>query len=326
MDVAVTRIELPRPVRAAASDGSTVWCAADDGVRAYTPSGRLLERGEAVRRSPAAGGGAVPRSTAAGGQAVSRSPAAGGEAVPELHSLAAVPGTVAGTGAVPGTLAETVLVPRAFAGPPASGPLPDGTLAGASRDHVHWLGPSGTVIADAPFTGRVVAGGGAIWAVGDGVARRLAGPGTLGEPLKLPALDACAVEGERLWWTSQRDDVLRGGPKEVRLGRRSRGAMTVCAGSLWISVTGGLLRVSAWSGEPGRFVRAPEGPVRFLVCANGVLLGGGRDVFAPARAAGAALRVIELGLDAPPALMIAAGRHVWVFPEGAPAALIVTPG
>ncbi|MFB4263536.1 hypothetical protein [Nonomuraea sp. GTA35] len=292
MDVAVTRIELPRPVRAAASDGSTVWCATDDGVRVYTPAGRPLE---------------------------------GGGTAPELRSLAAVPGTVTATGAVPGTLAETVLVPRAFAGPPAADSLPDGTLAGTAPGRVHWLDPSGVPIAGARFEGRVVAGGGAIWAVGDGVARRLDEPGRLGEPLELPALDACAVEGERLWWTSKRDDVLRGGPKEVELGRRERGAMTVCAGSLWISVTGGLLRVSAWSGEPGRLVRAPEGPVPFLVCANGVLTGGGRDLFALAPAAGTPLRVIKLGLDAPPALVIAAGRHVWVFPEGQPGALIVTP-
>ncbi|TYB65268.1 hypothetical protein FXF51_18730 [Nonomuraea sp. PA05] len=304
MDVAVTRIELPRPVRAAASDGSTVWCVADDGVRVYTPSGRPLEGGTAR----GALGGATQGAT-----------------MPESLSLAAVPGTVAGIGPVPGTLAETVLVPRAFAGPPAPDPLPTGTLAGTTGDRVHWLDPSGTETASARFTGRVVAGGGAIWAVGDGVARRLAEPGVLGEPLELPALDACAVEGDRLWWTSTRDDVLRGGPKEVELGRRRRGAMTVCAGSLWISVTGGLLRVSAWSGEPGRFVRAPEGPVPFLVCANGVLVGGVRDLFALAPAAGAALRPIGLGLDAPPALMIAAGRHVWVFPEGLSGALIVTP-
>ncbi|MFD0476943.1 hypothetical protein ACFQ0B_58555 [Nonomuraea thailandensis] len=81
--------------------------------------------------------------------------------------------------------------------------------------------------------------------------------------------------------------MLRGGPKEVELGRRERGAMTVCAGSLWISVTGGLLRVSAWSGEPGRRVRAPEGPVPFLVCANGVLVGAGSELFVLAPAAGA---------------------------------------
>ncbi|MGR6920644.1 hypothetical protein ACU635_40950 [[Actinomadura] parvosata] len=301
MDVAVTRIELPHPVRAAASDGSTVWCAADDGVRVYAPSGRPLEGGTLLSREP-----------------------------PALRSLAAVPGTVPATGAVPGTLAETVVVPRSFAGSPGQtmhrdGPLSGGTLAGAARERVHWLDASGGPVAAAPFEGRVVAGGGAIWAVGDGVARRLTGPGELGEPLELPALDACAVEGERLWWTSKRDDVLRGGPQQVDLGRRRRGAMTVCAGSLWISVAGGLLRVSAWSGEPGRLVRAPEGPVPFLVCANGVLAGGGRDLFVLAPAAGAALRVVRLGLDAPPALMIAAGRHVWVFPEGRPGALIVTP-
>ncbi|MEV4175765.1 hypothetical protein [Nonomuraea sp. NPDC049709] len=225
---------------------------------------------------------------------------------------------------VPGMLAETVVVPRSFAGPYPSNSLPKGTLAGASRDRVHWLDPYGVPLADAPFDGRVVAGGGEIWAVGDDLARRLAEPGHLGEPLDLPALDQCAVEGERLWWTSKRDNLLRGGPREVDLGRRKRGAMTVCAGSLWISVTGGLLRVSAWSGEPGRFVGTPEGPVPFLICANGVLAGGGRDLFVLAPAAGAPLHVIRLGLDAPLALVIAAGKHVWAFPADRPEALIVS--
>lgn len=290
MDVAVTRIDLPRPVSAAASDGTTVWCAGPGGVHAYTTTG-----------TPLPGNGAAPR----------------------LRSLAAVPGTVTGSAGVPGTLAETVVVPRSFAGASPSNPLSKGTLAGIGRGRVHWLDHSGAPIAGVPFGGRVLAGGGEIWAVGDGLARRLAEPGTLLEPLELPDLDLCAVEGERLWWTSTRDTVLRGGPKEVDLGRRERGAMTVCAGSLWISVTGGLLRVSAWSGEPGRFVGTPEGPVPFLVCANGVLAGAGRDLFTLAPAAGAALRVIRLGLEAPLALMIAAGKHVWAFPADRSQALIV---
>ncbi|MFD0476944.1 hypothetical protein ACFQ0B_58560 [Nonomuraea thailandensis] len=104
-------------------------------------------------------------------------PLEGGGTATELRSLAAVPGTVTATGAVPGTLAETVLVPRAFMGPSAPDPLPDGTLAGASPGLVHWLDPSGAPIAGARFEGRVVAGGGAIWAVGGGVARRLVEPG-----------------------------------------------------------------------------------------------------------------------------------------------------
>ncbi|MEV0166068.1 hypothetical protein B0I32_104114 [Nonomuraea fuscirosea] len=290
MSVEVTRIDLPCPVRAAASDGTTVWCAVAGGVRAYTAAG-----------SPLGEGGPGP----------------------ELRSLAAVPGTVTGPAGVPGMLAETVIMPRSFAGASLSGPLPEGTLAGTSRDRLHWLGPSGAPDGDLPFDGRVVAGGGEIWAVGADLARRLTGPGRLGEPVQLPALDACAAEGERLWWTSRRDTILRGGPKEVELGRDRRGAMVVCAGSLWISVTGGLLRVSAWSGEPGRLVAAPEGPVPFLVCANGVLTGGARDLFTLAPAAGAPLRVIELGLDVPLALVIAAGRHVWAFPAGRPQALIV---
>ncbi|MEV1179436.1 hypothetical protein, partial [Nonomuraea sp. NPDC049784] len=254
MDVAVTRIELPSPVRAAASDGTSVWCVSTGGVRAYTTSGTPLDADD------------------------------GGE-LPELRSLAAVPGTVAGTAGMPGALAGTVVVPRTFAAAPPVDSLPQGTLAGTSADRVYWLDQGGVPVASARFEGRVLAGGGEIWAVGAGQARRLIGPGHLGEPAALPGLDLCAIEGERLWWTSKRDTLLRGGPKEVDLGTLERGGMVVCAGSLWISVAGGLLRVSAWSGEPRRFVGAPAGPVPFLVCANGVLAGGGRDLFALAPAA-----------------------------------------
>ncbi|MFG1705698.1 hypothetical protein ACFLIM_21125 [Nonomuraea sp. M3C6] len=298
MDVAVTRIDLPLPVRAAASDGTTVWCATSGGVRAYTTSGTPLDHDTAPRQPDAAW-------------------------QEDLRSLAAVPGTVAGAAGVPGTLAETVMVPRTFAGMPAVNSLPTGTLAGTAGGRVYWLDPGGAPLASVLFDGRVVAGGGEIWAVAADRAYRLLAPGRLGEPVELPGLDLCAVEGERLWWTSTRDTLLRGGPREVDLGRGRRGGMTVCAGSLWVSVAGGLLRVSAWSGEPRRFVSAPEGPVPFLVCANGVLAGARRDLFAHAPAAGAVSRVIPLGLDAPVGLVIAAGKHVWAFPADRSQALIV---
>ncbi|MFI7612348.1 hypothetical protein ACIBP6_14105 [Nonomuraea terrae] len=353
MDIAVTRIGLPCPVRVAASDGTTVWCAVPGGLRAYTASGTFLRdislRDALPVRQPLPdalpdalpedgpaqelhGGGprvSLKKGDAREGFLTTGDTLEGGvfPAGPELRSLAAVPGTVSGTAGVPGTLAETVVVPRSFAGQaPASplsaaNPLSRGTLAATTGDRVLWFGAGPP--AQAPFDGRVVAGGGEIWAVGDGLARRLIGPGRLGEPVELPGLDRCAVEGERLWWTSRHDTLLRGGPDEVDLGEGERGAMAVCAGSVWISARGGLRRVSAWSGEPRRFVGTPEGPVPFLVCANGVLVGGGRDLFALSPATGV-LRVIELGLDAPLGLLIAAGKHVWAFPAGRPEALVVT--
>ncbi|GAA3590524.1 hypothetical protein GCM10022419_086440 [Nonomuraea rosea] len=280
------------------------------------PDGEGVGRVANGRGAGRAANGGDPGRTADGG-------------VLKLSSLAAVPGTVsAGTAGVPGTLAGTVMVPRTFAGAPPLDSRPAGTLAGTvagtAGDRVYWLDPEGLPIASAQFEGRVLAGGGEIWAVGAGRARRLTAPGQLGEAVELPGLDQCAVEGERLWWTSKRDTALRGGPKEVDLESSERGGMIVCAGSLWVSVAGGLLRVSAWSGEPRRFVRAPEGPVPFLVCANGVVAGAGHDLFALAPAAGAPLRVISLGLASPPALMIAAGKHVWAFPADRSQALIVS--
>ncbi|MEV0389293.1 hypothetical protein [Nonomuraea sp. NPDC050643] len=318
MDAAVTTIDLSEPARAAASDGTTVWCAEARGVRAYTASGTPHGKGDESDTGGAGREGAAGRGRGAGRE--------DGARLPELWSLAAVPGTVTGAG-VPGMLAETVMMPRSFAGTSPvhmlRDSLPEGTLAGASRDRVYWLGPSGVPLASVPFEGRVLAGGGEIWAVGADRACRLAEPGRLHEPVELPDLDLCAVEGERLWWTSKRDTVLRGGPREVDLGRRERGGMAVCAGSLWVSVTGGLLRVSAWSGEPRRFVGAPEGPVPYLACAHGVLAGGLRDLFTLAPATGADARLVRLGLQTPLALMIAAGKHLWAFPADRPQALII---
>ncbi|MBF8194420.1 hypothetical protein ITP53_53945 [Nonomuraea sp. K274] len=334
MDAAVTRIDLPLPVRVAASDGTTVWCAAGGEVLVHTASGMPLNpesdtRLPRTRPGPAAPPGAgqseagrTSRTDAAAGRSGEAGAGRAAGWVPGLRSLAAVPGTVAGTAGVPGTLPETVMVPRTFAGKPSAGTLA-GTVAGTAGDRVYWFGSAGEPIAGVRFDGRAMAGGGEIWAVGDDRACRLAAPGRLGPPVELPGLDRCAVEGERLWWTSKHDTLLRGGPREVDLGTGPRGGLAVCAGFLWISVEGGLLRVSTWSGEPGRYMGAPAGPVPFLVCANGVLVGAGRDLFTLARAAGAAFRVISLGLDAPPAMVIPAGKHVWAFPADRPYALVV---
>ncbi|NRQ39422.1 hypothetical protein HII36_47500 [Nonomuraea sp. NN258] len=321
MTPSVIRIALPWAVQAAASDGTTVWCAGDGHLRVHTASGTFVADG------------AVPAG---------------------LRSLAAVPGTVPVTAGVPGTLTGTVVVPRSLADPPpAEADSLSGTLAGADGEHVHWLAAAcGTPLAKVPFRGRVQSGCGEIWAVGDGGARRLVAPGRLGDLVDLPGLDRCAIDGRRLWWTSRHDTLLRGGPRTVDLdqpkrvpreratGRRrrpaagntdvtarkgarraDRGAMTVCAGSLWISVPDGLVRVSAWSGEPRRRLKVPAGPVPFLVCANGVLVGGGaRELFVLNPLA---TRTTRLRLDAPLAHLVPAGKHVWAFPANRPEALII---
>ncbi|MEV4116583.1 hypothetical protein, partial [Nonomuraea sp. NPDC049695] len=52
MDVAVTRIDLPSPVLAAASDGASVWCAGSGGVAVPVPGRQAdLREGVAARRT-----------------------------------------------------------------------------------------------------------------------------------------------------------------------------------------------------------------------------------------------------------------------------------
>jgi hypothetical protein len=262
----VSTLALPGPVRAAASDGATVWCAASGRLLAYEPSGAVL------LEAPEPAG---------------------------LLALTAAPGVLV-----------AVLEPGIMA----------------------WLDPgTGRDQLRRPLGGQlaVAAGGNAVWALdrSSGRAWRLADVGTLTEPVRLGDVDQLAPEGERLWWTSHHDSLLRGGtrPVDLGVGADERGGMTACAGSVWVSVRGALLRVGAWAAELGPPVEAPEGPVPHLACASGVLVGGsGRHgLFLLNPSIDAGVRHLDVDLGGELDFLVATRSIAWAFPAGRPEARLV---
>lgn len=100
-------------------------------------------------------------------------------------------------------------------------------------------------------------------------------------------------------------------------GPGDRGGMVACAGSLWISVHAGLLRVGLWALEVGPLVEAPEGPVAFLACGGGLLAGGsglaGLFVIDFLRDDG--LRHLDVDLGGPLRALVTTREAVWALPE-----------
>lgn len=207
-----------------------------------------------------------------------------------------------------------------------------GTLA-ATLDPgvVAWLdSASGAVRRERPGCGDavLVSGGGAVWAVDarGGRAWRLGEPGTLSAPIAVPGVDRAAADGERLWWTSRHDTTLRGGDRPVDLGAapHERGGLAACAGSIWVSVARGLIRVGAWAAATGPLVSAPIGPVEFLTCGGGVLVGGSeRGLFALDPAADADARRVAAPVDGDVGLLVATSTTAWMFAARRPEARLV---
>jgi hypothetical protein len=204
---------------------------------------------------------------------------------------------------------------------------PDVVAAAVDPGIVVWLDPDdGTERMRRPVGGDLVvaAGGDSVWALDRRSQRawRLTDVGVLAEPVSLGSVDQFVPQGNTLWWTSREDTLLRGGPRPVDLGVRAnaRGGMTVCAGSVWISVSGGLLRVGAWDAGRGPTLEAPEGPVRHLACAGGILAGGsgrqGLFVLDPSIDAGVRHLPVDLGgeLD----FLVATHSVIWAIPAGRP--------
>jgi hypothetical protein len=209
----------------------------------------------------------------------------------------------------------------------------DGVLAAAlATGAVLWLDPgNGGVLERASLGGEpeLVAGGGAIWALDRGSARawRLAAPGVLSGPVFVPGCERLAPWGTRIWWTSREDSLLRGGerPVDLGVGPGGRGGMVVCGGSVWLSVSGGLLRVGAWAGEPGPPLAAPAGPVEHLACADGILLGGSgpRGLLALDPSVDADARLLDAELGGELGFLVATRSRAWAFPAGRAEARIV---
>jgi hypothetical protein len=194
-----------------------------------------------------------------------------------------------------------------------------------------WLDPgTGQEVASRPVGSalELVSGGGAIWAIDrlGSRARRVEATGTLGAAHAVAGIDRAAADGDRFWWTSTGDARLRDLERVVDSDiPTDRGGIAACAGSIWVSVRGGLVRVGTWAAQAGSLVAAPAGPVPFLACAGGVLVGAAErhTVFVLDPSADADARAVEVDTGGAIGAMATAGRTVWLFPAGRAEAHVV---
>jgi hypothetical protein len=205
----------------------------------------------------------------------------------------------------------------------------DGMLVAAvETGSLAWIdGRSGEVVARQSLGGdlTVAAGGGAAWAVDRRHERawRVAPDGSRAGPVALPGVDRFAADGERIWWTSRHDTLLRGGGHAVDLGAEP-GALVACAGSVWISTPGALLRVGAWSGELGLPVPAPGASATHLDCADGMLAGGSeRSLFVLDPAIDADARRLDVAVEGELGFLLATASHVWSIALGSDRAHVI---
>lgn len=185
-----------------------------------------------------------------------------------------------------------------------------------------WLDPRSGREAGRRYIGTkavLLSGGGAIWAFDEasGEGLRLGEPGQVAARVPMPGVDRAATDGDRVWWTSRRDTKLRDGSREVDVDVRpdERGGLTVCANSVWLSVPRGLVRVGTWDAVKGPLVPSPAGPLPFLTCGGGVLVGGsstnGLVVLDPS--ADVDLRRLDIDPDGDVGMLVATRAMAWVF-------------
>ena len=178
-------------------------------------------------------------------------------------------------------------------------------------------------------TAVLVSGGGVVWAIDEatGEGLHLGEAGEVVARVPMPGVDRAAADGDRVWWMSRRDTKLRDGSREVDVGVRpgERGGLTVCANSVWLSVARGLVRVGTWNAVRGPLVPVSAGPLPFLTCGGGVLVGGsstdGLVVLDPSADVDVRRLEIDPGVDL--GMLVATRAMAWVFSARHPAALLV---
>jgi hypothetical protein len=162
---------------------------------------------------------------------------------------------------------------------------------------------------------------------GSARAWRLMEAGVLAGPIAVADVDRAAADGPQLWWTSQHDTMLRSMEASVDIGvaAEERGGIVMCAGSVWISSSAGLVRVNAWSGEMGRLMPAP-GLLSDLLCGGGMLIGGSAQhgLFALDPSSDTDLRQIQREIGPAPYVIVATRTTVWVLPAARSEAHVIS--
>ncbi len=194
-----------------------------------------------------------------------------------------------------------------------------------------WLDPrSGRETGRLPVsqTSALVSGGGAIWAIDEasGEGLRLGEPGQVAARVPMPGVDRAATDGDRVWWLSRRDTKLRDGSRDVDVGVSpgERGGLIVCANSVWLSVARGFVRVGTWDAMRGPLVPAPTGPLPFLTCGGGVLVGGSSadGLIVLDMSGDADVRRLDIDPSTDVGVLVATRTTAWIFSARHPAALL----
>ena len=103
------------------------------------------------------------------------------------------------------------------------------------------------------------------------------------------------------------------------------GGLTVCANSVWLSVSRGFVRVGTWNAVKGPLVPASTGLLPFLTCGSGVLVGGsstdGLVILDPS--IDADVRRLEIDAKGEMGMLVATRVMAWVFWMHHPEAVLV---
>ena len=104
-----------------------------------------------------------------------------------------------------------------------------------------------------------------------------------------------------------------------------RGGITVCANAVWLSVSRGLVLVGTWAAAMGPLVPVSAGPLSFLACAGGVLVGGssgdGLVVLDPS--SDSDVRRVDVDPGGDMGMLVTTRTVAWVFSARRSQALLV---
>jgi len=194
-----------------------------------------------------------------------------------------------------------------------------------------WInGETGEIKRQEELAGRsfLASGGGAIWVIESdtGSARRVIGPGKTSKSISVRDVGGVASDGDQLWWFSTRERFVREEQHVIALNQTINGpaAMTLCSGSVWLGVGGGLLSISAWNGQTRPMLPIPVGDASHLTCGAGILVGGSSEgLFVLDPSADADVRRLDAAVPGQLGHLVATRFVAWAFSADSPVAVTV---